>query len=460
MLIRRALVIALVAGLALTTTAFAQAPTQVPLPLTRTRINFIPGTSAYTLTTFLTPGVSQGYLLRIAARQLIFITKSGNASVEVLDPQDIVLIGPSTAPGPWGSWITGAGDYTVVLYGQGDVTLTIYVPPLSASSPSPVPLPLYRQRIRFALGSTGYTFQQDLAQGLSLAFTLGISAQQQLYVSTEGNVTVATLDPQDNVLAPLTPFTGEWQFAIPQSGDYTLVLLGAGRASISITIPPLAGPLPSPFTRITFPLGGTSATAQGTLAPNGIDRYVLRALAGQIMVVNFASSQPNVTLSISGADGTVLASGAARIDTWKGQLPSTQDYNIAVVSNTDIESTYSLQVTIPPLGPTVPNDEPRRISFTQGGTSASVRGTTATPGLDRFVLRALAGQTMSVNISSTQGSVILIIYGADGNVLISDHAGASAWNGLLPTTQDYFIDTRSVGDAAVDFTLQLTIPPL
>jgi hypothetical protein len=484
MLKRIGLTLALIAAMA-ATTAFAQAPTDVPPPASRTRINFLPGTSAYTLTTDLTQGVSQGYVLRVALGQSMFITKTGNASVEVLDPQDIVVIGPSEAAGPWGFQTTIAGDYTVVLYGQGYTTLTVYIPPLGASAQTPVPLPLYPQRIRFASRSTGYSFTADLAQGLPAAYILGISAGQQLYVSTQlnttvdpntqnsslttkqqlflspyGNVTVALLDPQGKVVTPMTPSIGSWQFGIPQTGDYTMVLLGSGSALISINIPPLGSSLSAPLTRISFEPGATSATVNGALAPNAIDRYVLRALAGQTMSINFIPSRPNVSLSISGADGTVLASGGALVNTWQGQLPSTQDYNIAVMSNSDTDATYSLQVTIPPLGQTGGMDEPRRISFAPGGTSASVQGTTATPGLDRFVIRALGGQTMTVSVSAAQGPVILIIYGADGNVLISDHAGATSWSGLLPTTQDYFVDTRSVGDAVVDFTLQVTIPPL
>jgi hypothetical protein len=459
MLKRFGLMLALIAATAVTT-AFAQAPTNLPLPVTRTRINFVPGTSAYTLTEELTQGVSQGYVLRLAAQQVLYMTQNGNASIQVLDPRDNVLVGTTTQAGPWGVGIPQTGDYTVVIYGQGSVTLTFYVPPLGLSSQPPVPLPLYRQPIRFAPGSTGYSFTTDLAQGLPVGFVLGISAQQQLYVWTQGNVTVAVLDPQDDALLPVMPMPAQWQFAIPRTGDYTLVLLGAGRAFISINIPPVAGPTSPPPTRITFQPGGTSATMQGTLVPNGIDRYVLRALAGQMMVIDFAPSQQNVTLSISGADGTVLASGAARIDTWRGQLPSTQDYNIAVLSNAAVVATYRLQVTIPPLGLTVLPYEPRRISFTPGGTMATMQGTTATLGLDRFVIRALGGQTMSVSIAATQGPAILIIYGADGNVLISDHAGASSWSGMLPTTQDYFIDTRSVENAAVNFVLQVTIPPV
>lgn len=66
---------------------------------------------------------------------------------------------------------------------------------------------------------------------------------------------------------------------------------------------------------------------------------------------------------------------------------------------------------------------------------------------------------MTVNVTSAASNVILIIYGADGDVLISDHAGATRWTGTLRSTQDYNIDTRSVADAKVPFTLTVTIPP-
>ncbi len=125
-------------------------------------------------------------------------------------------------------------------------------------------------------------------------------------------------------------------------------------------------------------------------------------------------------------------------------------------------ATATTPATAPALPTAVPSASTparRRIQFQPGGTTATVQGSTATPGDDRFAVRAQAGQTMSVSVSSSQGPVILIIYGADGNVLISDHAGTSTWRGTLPTTQDYYIDTRSVGSNVVPFTLQVTIPP-
>jgi hypothetical protein len=259
----------------------------------------------------------------------------------------------------------------------------------------------------------------------------------------------ATAQPSPTATAPALPTSAPIPTATPPS---------TATAPGPAVQPPEISPLQA--NRITFPPGGTSVTLQKTLAPNGLDRYVLRGLAGQTMTVNLVHSVENVTLQIFGADGSVFASGAARISNWSARLPTTQDYYIAVISDATVAANYTLAITIPPLAATPMPDNPRRISFAPGATRTSIQGATATPGQDRFVLRALAGQTMSVNISSAQGSAILIIYGADGNVLISDHAGATSWSGRLPTTQDYFIDTRSVGNAVVPFTLTVTIPPL
>jgi hypothetical protein len=64
---------------------------------------------------------------------------------------------------------------------------------------------------------------------------------------------------------------------------------------------------------------------------------------------------------------------------------------------------------------------------------------------------------MTIDTTTTSGAVILIIYGADGDVLISDHAGATTWTGVLPTTQDYFIDVRSVGSVTAHYSLKATV---
>jgi hypothetical protein len=220
-------------------------------------------------------------------------------------------------------------------------------------------------------------------------------------------------------------------------------------------------PEPEP-TRIQFAPGATSAQVQGSLAAGGGDRYVLTAMAGQEMTVNLsvATAEVSAILVIWGADGTVLISDHADATTWVGQLPSTQGYYINVRSVAQAPVDYTLEVIIPPVA-SQPEPEPTRIQFAPGATSAQVQGSLAAGGGDRYVLTAMAGQEMTVNLSvaTAEVSAILIIWGADGTVLISDHADATAWVGQLPSTQDYYINVRSVAQAPVDYTLEVIIPP-
>jgi len=80
-------------------------------------------------------------------------------------------------------------------------------------------------------------------------------------------------------------------------------------------------------------------------------------------------------------------------------------------------------------------------------------------GMDSYVLKAMQGQTMGVTLTASQGAAILVIWGADGTVLISDHADATSWNGELPFTQDYNIDVKGSPDSATTYTLWVVIPP-
>lgn len=236
---------------------------------------------------------------------------------------------------------------------------------------------------------------------------------------------------------------------------------------VPTAVPPVLGnPLPSSAPpapaakRISFATGATSATVQGSVAAGGLDRWLIRVLGGQTMNVTVTPASGSVVLIVYGADGNVLQSDHAGASTFSGLVPSTQDYILDVRGPVSIATTYTLQVVIPPLSREAPTLVPKRISFAPGATSATVQSNLPAGQIERWVLRAFAGQTMTVNTSAAQGAVILIIWGAqDGAVLISDHAGATSWSGKLPTTEDYNIDVRSVGNTTANYTLQVMIPP-
>lgn len=325
------------------------------------------------------------------------------------------------------------------------------------------------QRHLIQLGALVSLILVGLATGCSLI--PGSAPSQPTAVAPTLPAGIGTLPtlPPETALAPVTPApaTTPLTATAPATITTSTPLAQPSSPLIAITAPPFPAELsPAPGTgsgtpapkRVTFPPGGTTAFLQGALAPNAVDRYVLRAAAGQTMSLNLVTSQGTAVLVAYGPDGSVLLPAGSGATTWSGKLPSTQDYILEVRSTATGVLNYALQVTIPPLATPV-TSAPRRITFASGATSATIQGSTATTGMDRFVLRVLKGQTMTAALTAAQ-PVALIIYGADGTVLISDHAGASTWTGQIPSTQDYYIDTRPVANAVVPFTLKVTVPPI
>jgi LysM repeat protein len=221
---------------------------------------------------------------------------------------------------------------------------------------------------------------------------------------------------------------------------------------------PVAIQAPPPgIKRIVFQTGAFSATVQGQVGAFGTDRWVLRALAGQTMSAQLSFAFGQAILIVYGADGTVLQSDHATSSIFSGVLPATQDYFIDVRGNPNTATSYTLTVTVPPLAAQQPTAT--RIVFQRGTFSTTVQGQVAPSGINRWVLRALAGQTMFAQLAFTSGQAILVVFGADGTVLLSDHAGASNFSSVLPLTQDYFIDVRGNPNTTTTYSLTITVPP-
>jgi hypothetical protein len=129
---------------------------------------------------------------------------------------------------------------------------------------------------------------------------------------------------------------------VPRTQDYYVELVsdvGAVNYRMSVLIP----------VRVRFAPGTTSAEVAGRLAANDMRHYVLRALAGQRMIVVPRASRGQVGLVISGADGQVLLSGRVAGDGYDGIVPATQDYLITVQGLGETSADYTLEITIPPL---------------------------------------------------------------------------------------------------------------
>jgi hypothetical protein len=149
--------------------------------------------------------------------------------------------------------------------------------------------------------------------------------------------------------------------------------------------------------------------------------------------------------TVSAANGTQLGSGSQG-QSWSGTLPSTGDYQITLQSPADAPATtYGLLITIVTTAPAptpVPPPPAQRIQFPPGFTSTTVWGyvDSATP--VRYVLRALAGQSMSVNLTTQHNyPASVTIRNQQGAVMGAANAGVN-WSGYLPATQDYYLDVQ------------------
>jgi hypothetical protein len=193
--------------------------------------------------------------------------------------------------------------------------------------------------------------------------------------------------------------------------------------------------------RIAFAPNATSAEVQNTNIDSPT-RYVLEAKAGQLMDVMVDSANPGVHLTITGANGTFLGS-AQDHSGWRGFLPATQDYYINVTK--PMGATYHLSVTIP-----------EQIQFARGATSDVLNNSLAPHESRTYLVKASAGQRMSVNVKSA--SATLTIYGVDGTVLANGNmSGAKAWSGRLPRTEGYIIRVNNHSSSAINYNMAIAI---
>lgn len=178
-----------------------------------------------------------------------------------------------------------------------------------------------------------------------------------------------------------------------------------------------------------------NTTAYGTnlraIASGQIDQYTLWAEQDQELWVSLedlaAGSQ--VYLSISGVkDGQVLLRSALGQTSFRGRLPASQDYSVAVV-NSGGAAQYRLVVTIP-----------AKVRFESGAIGTTVPGAVSagTAG-SVYVLRAFGGQTMSLALNNAGSGLHLEVRGADGKYLLNTSDGLTSWSGKLPSNQEYYV---------------------
>lgn len=99
-------------------------------------------------------------------------------------------------------------------------------------------------------------------------------------------------------------------------------------------------------------------------------------------------------------------------------------------------------------------DRTRRVRFARGRTTAVIKDAVVRATRDRYVLRARAGQTLIVHITSLEDNAVFDVYAPGGRRTLAQET--TDWEGALPRTGNYVISVGPTrGNAS--YTLEVTI---
>jgi hypothetical protein len=205
--------------------------------------------------------------------------------------------------------------------------------------------------------------------------------------------------------------------------------------------------------RIEFAPGADGATIEDGVVSGTTNRYHLRAAAGQSMAIVVESLEANAVFSVFAPDGTLISNPG--VTTFAGTLPTTGDYLVEVATVRG-NATYRMDVQI--VGPFPVTPSPvgveRRVEFEPGTDHGLVEGAIVLGTADRFVLRASAGQSMSISVVSLEDNAVVRVYGTEGEL---PGGGGDSFAGTLPADGDYVVEVSSTrGNATYAAIIQIT----
>jgi peptidoglycan/xylan/chitin deacetylase (PgdA/CDA1 family) len=97
----------------------------------------------------------------------------------------------------------------------------------------------------------------------------------------------------------------------------------------------------------------------------------------------------------------------------------------------------------------------KQIRLEPGATSATYQEEITFNGIHTYLVRAMAGQTMTATVRSPHNDVLLSIFGG-GRTLASIFSEVTNWTGEVPTAQDYNINLVAVGsDTSYTLTVEI-----
>jgi TolB protein len=200
---------------------------------------------------------------------------------------------------------------------------------------------------------------------------------------------------------------------------------------------------------------GTDAVAFVSERDGEEDIYAIRLDGTGLTNLTDADSTNEYAPAFS-ADGTKMAYASIRLNITGAE---------GGIYMMNIEKTTDTSDTAPDSTADEPSEEDsarqvgKRVTFSPGSNSATLKGSVIRGERDEYLLDARAGQQMSVRISSLEDNAVFQIYEPSSNQALpgaGERDDAREWSGELPTNGDYTIVVGGTkGNAS--YTLRVTI---
>jgi hypothetical protein len=199
--------------------------------------------------------------------------------------------------------------------------------------------------------------------------------------------------------------------------------------------------------KVRFQPYRTGVTLSSTLPANQTQSYLIRAQQDQNLIAEVLSPQQDLELALFSQNGVLLPPAQITPTRWNWLLPSNQEYRLDVIGS-GTASDYTLEINIP-----------RNVHFPIGTYGTTETGQVGQGEVILYRLRAALGQTMTLNLTPTDGSVVLGVYGMeDDAVLLSPGDDRTSWSGELTGTSSHFlVQVVGVDPGVTDYTIQFDI---
>jgi hypothetical protein len=207
--------------------------------------------------------------------------------------------------------------------------------PTATATPAPV-------NIVFAAGTTAAVVEGNLQPNQVQSYTLSAGQYQPMILSLTSQYKDAYLgvfEPDGNALLDPTVKWTNWQWLLPKTEVYAIRVYGGPKAETFTLTTKVAQ-------RITFASGASSATLDGSTLKGYVVSYAITCNADQVMNVSLNVPASQAYLDVFGLATGELLSPSARVNTWTGTLPSTEDYIIEVIPAGGLVVNYSMTVNV------------------------------------------------------------------------------------------------------------------